>query len=152
MQNRSVSVAAATALLVGLLSGCSGEPNKPNRSDNAFAIAVERSGGMVLSNDPFRAYRFTMTRDGSWEFTSRMKGEHKEGKVGADLVDQWIAEVKEGGFDRLKSNPKLGQTDGPYMEITLETRGSKQRKRIAVVEPLSKAIDKKVAELMEPGK
>jgi len=148
-QKPSLIVAAAAAFLIGLLPGCSNEPNKP---DNGFVIAVERSGGMVASKDPFMAYRFTMAGDGSWEFKSRMTGEPRRGKVAAGDVDKWLKEIAEGGFDKLKSNPKLGQTDQPFMDITLKAGGGRERKRIPQAEQLSKAINKKVAELVEPGK
>ncbi len=145
-------IVAAAALLLGAMPGCSRTLDKPDKPGDAFVIAVERSGGMVATKDPFYAYHFTMTRDGNWKFSPRVAGKPREGKVAANDVENWLKEIEEGGFDKLTSHPKLGQTDAPFMDIIVETAGGKEQKRIALRENLSKAIDKKVIEFVEPGK
>jgi hypothetical protein len=53
-----------------------------------------------------------VAKDGAWELKP-LKGKSKKGKVGADDVNKWVKEIKEGGFDKLKSNPSLGAADEP---------------------------------------
>jgi hypothetical protein len=62
-----------------------------------------------------------------------------------------VKEIKEGGFDKLKSNPSLGAADEPYMDITLQVNDKKECKRIPLQEKLAKAFEKKVVELARPG-
>ena len=52
----------------------------------------------------------------------------------------------------MKSNPKLGAADEPYMDITVQTKGKKTQVRIRLEEKLSQAIEKKIVEVAKPGK
>ena len=115
-------------------------------------IAIQRGGGFVdPAKDPLAYYDFTVARDGSWELKP-LKGESKKGKLGADGVKKWLKEIKDGGFDKLKSNPSLGAADESYMDITLQAEDKKERKRIPLQETLAQGLEKKILELAKPGK
>jgi hypothetical protein len=137
---------------MGLLSlplgASAGDPKKPAGA----ILVIERGGGLVdPAKNPFAHYGFTVAKDGAWELKA-LRGESRKGKLGADAVARWVKEIEDGGFHKLKSNPSLGAADEPYMEITLQVRGKKEKKRIPLQEKLAQAIEKKVFELAKPGK
>src|SRR5262245_15571366 len=107
----------AALLLVGsmALTASADEAKKPA---GAFVIVLQRSGGGFFNpKDPLAQYGLKVSKDGSWEFKGT-DGKVKKGKIKADVLDRWLKEIKDGGFDKLKSNPALGAADQPFMDIT----------------------------------
>jgi hypothetical protein len=124
-----------------------GEPKKADA-----VLAVERGGGFVNPDvSPFAHYWFTVAKDGAWEFKP-LKGPSRKGKLGADDITKWLKAIHDAGFQKLESNPALGAADEPYMDITVQTDGKKEKKRIPLEAKLAQALDKKILELVKPGK
>jgi hypothetical protein len=123
------------------------------KKDDAFVINIERGAGFTNPEltKPIDHYRFTVAKDGSWEFKPQ-KGESKKGKLGADDLNKWLKVIEDGGLDKVKSNPRLGATDEPYMDITVQTKDKKTQVRIRLEEKLSQAIEKKIVEVAKPDK
>jgi hypothetical protein len=143
-------VLAGSPGLVAVTKAASG--GGPKRADDAFVLALQRGGGFVNPDkEPLAHYRFTVARDGSWEFRP-LKGEARKGKLRADDLNKWLKEIKAGGLDKLKSNPSLGAADEPFLDITIRTRDSKEQKRIPLQEKVAQAIDRKVLGLAKAGK
>src|SRR5262249_29763741 len=108
-----------------------GEPKK------GAVIAIERGGGFVNPDaDPFAHYWFTLRKDGAWELKP-LKGVSGKGKFSTDDVAKWLKIINDGGFQKLKSNPALGAADEPYMDITIQVDGKKEKKRIRLEEKLA---------------
>jgi hypothetical protein len=124
--------------------------DKP-KVDDAFVIALDRSGGFVAPDSPITHYRFTMAKDGSWEFKPQA-GEPKRGKISIEDLNKWVKQIEDGGLYTVKSNPELGANDSPFMDITVQTTDKKTRVKIPLEEKLSQAIEKKIIELTERGK
>ncbi|HYV35304.1 MAG TPA: hypothetical protein VE988_06345 [Gemmataceae bacterium] len=124
------------------------DPKQPEGS----VIAIHRGGGFVIPDqNPYAYYWFTLAKDGAWELKP-LKGDSKKGKIAADDVGNWVKEIKDGGFDKLKSNPALGAADEPFMDITIQADNKKDQKRIPLEQKLAKALEKKIFELAKPGK
>jgi hypothetical protein len=123
------------------------------KKDDAFVFAIERGAGFTDPQQykPIDHYRFTVAKDGSWEFKPQKRG-FKKGKLGADDLNKWVKDIEDGGFDKVKSNPRLGAADEPYMDITVQTKDKKTQVRIRLEEKLSQAIEKKIVEVAKPGK
>src|SRR5262245_55357761 len=69
----------------------------------AAVLAIQRGGGFVdPARSPLAYYWFTVAKNGAWEFKP-LKGETKKGTLAPDDVNRWAKEIKDGGFDRLKS-------------------------------------------------
>jgi hypothetical protein len=113
----------------------------------SFVIAIERFAG----GDGADLDRFTVAADGSWEFKPQ-GGEPTKGKLSADAVSRWVKEIEDGGLYTVKSDPDRGGTDESFMDITVRVKDRKTRVRIALEEKLSRAIDRKIAEVLKPGK
>jgi len=120
--------------------------------DDGIVIAIDRSAGFTNPEltKPIDHYRFTVIKDGSWEFKPQ-KGESKKGKLGAEDLNKWLKAIEDGGLDKVESNPMLGALDEPYMDITVQTK-KKTQVRIRLSEKLSQAIEKKIVEVAKPGK
>jgi hypothetical protein len=122
------------------------------QADDAFVIAIERSAGFdVAPYGPIAHYRFTVARDGSWQFKPQ-EGESRKGKLSADDLEQWVKTIEDGGLYKVKSDPLLGARDAPFMAITVQARDKETRVTIPLEEKLSQAIEKKIVELARPGK
>lgn len=119
--------------------------DKPN-ADDAFVIAVER----FYCCDHSYFDRFTVAEDGSWEFKPP-SGESRKGKLGANDLDEWVKEIEDGGLYTVKSGPHRGYEEGS-MVITIQARDKKTRVRIPLKAGLSQAIERKIGELVQPGK
>ena len=120
-------------------------------ADDAFVIVIASSGGFVAPDGPITHYRFTVAKDGSWEFKPQ-EGESKKGKLSADDLNQWVKAIEDGGLYKVKSDPLLGARDAPFMAITVQARDKETRVTIPLEEKLSQAIEKKIVELAKPGK
>jgi hypothetical protein len=137
---------------IGLLSLPSVAPGGGPKKAVAAVIALQRGGGFVdPAKSPLAYYWFTVAKDGAWELKP-LKGETKKGKLGTADVNKWVKEIEDGGFHKLKSNPALGAADEPYMDITIQAEGKKEQRRIPLGAKLAQAIEKKVFELIKPGK
>ena len=123
------------------------------KKDDAFVIAIERGAGLTAPNRtrPIDHYRFTVAKDGSWDFKPQ-RGESKKGKLGADDLSKWVKDIEDGELGKIKSNPRLGAADEPYMDITVPSKGKKTQVRIRLEEKLSQAMEKKIVEVVKPGK
>jgi hypothetical protein len=120
--------------------------------DDAYVIAIQRSNGFdVAPCKPTSHYRFTVARDGSWEFMP-LKGESKKGKLNAADLNKWVKEIENGGLYKVKSDPLLGAKDAPFMDITVQVKGMTTRVVIELEDRLSQAIEKKIVELAGPAK
>ena len=119
-------------------------------ADDAFVIVIARSGGFVAPDGPITHYRFTVAKDGSWEFKPQ-EGESRKGKLSADDLEQWVKTIEDGGLYKVKSDPLLGAKDAAFMAITVRAKGKKARVTIPLEEKLSQAIEKKIVELAKPG-
>src|SRR4051794_26884965 len=131
----------------------SASPHYVNNNDEAFVIAVERSAGFT---NPAQAkaidhYRFTVAKNGNWEFKPQ-NAEARKGKLGADDFNRWVKDIEDGGLYEVESNPELGALDEPYMDITVNIKEKKTQVRIRLAEKLSQAIEKKIVEVVKPGK
>lgn len=136
---------------MGVLSLPSVAAAEGPKKAGAAVIAIQRGGGFVdPARSPYAHYWFTVAKDGAWELKP-LKGDSRKGKLGTD-VNKWAKEIKDGGFDELKSNPALGAADESCMDITIQVNGKKEQKRIPLQEKLAQAIEKKVLELARPGK
>lgn len=123
------------------------------KNDDGIVIAIDRSAGNKDPEltKPIDYYRFTVVKDGSWEFKP-LKGESKKGKLGAEDLNKWLEAIEDGGLDTVKSNPSLGALDESYMDVTVQTKDEKTRVRILLSEKLSQAIEKKIVEVAKPDK
>jgi hypothetical protein len=120
-------------------------------ADDSLVIAVVRSdGGEVAPTGPTTHYRFTVAKDGSWEFVPQ-KGTPKKGKLSADDLSKWVKEIEDGGLYKVKSDPYRPATDASFMGIAVRSKGKKTRVVIALEEKLSQGIEKKIVELAKPG-
>lgn len=144
-------------LLVGLMGFApvteSAGSHYVNNNDDAFVIAVERSAGFT---NPARAkaidhYRFTVARNGDWEFKPQ-NGEAKNGKLRADDLNRWVKDIEDGGLYEVESDPELGALDEPYMDITVNTREKKTQVRIRLAEKLPQAVEKKIVGVVKSEK
>jgi hypothetical protein len=115
--------------------------------NDAFVIAVDRSAGM-RGGKAIDHYRFKVDEKGNWEFTP-LKGEARMGKLGADELDKWIRDIEDGGLYTVRSNPDLGALDESFMDITVNTGEKKTRVRIPLADRLSRAIEKKIVEVVK---
>lgn len=134
-----------------LLVGSMGFVPVTANNNDAFVIDVFRSGGNGPQTKAIDHYSFTVAKNGNWEFRPP-KHEGKAGKLGADELNRWIKEMEDGGLYEVESNPHLGALDEPYMEITVNAKGKKTQVRISLAETLSQVIEKKIVELVRPGK
>jgi hypothetical protein len=142
-----------TPLLTGIclfLAGLALAADK-TEADDALVIAIERSAGFVAPDGPITHYRFTVAKDGSWEFKPQ-DGESKKGKLSADDLNQWVKAIEDGGLSKVKSDPLLPAKDADFMIITVQAKGKETRVTIPLGEKLSQAIEKKIVELVKPGK
>lgn len=116
-----------------------------------LVIAVDRNPGFVSADSvkTMDLYRFTIARNGDWEFKPS-KGEAKKGKLAADDLTKWVQDVEEAGLYGVPSNPELGARDEPFLEITVDTWGRKAKIRMRPAEKVAKAIEKKIVELLKP--
>lgn len=121
------------------------------KANDDFVIAISRQQGNARPVSPTVHYEFTVAKDGSWKFTP-VEGKAKQGKLNADDLNKWLQEIANGGFGKLISNPKLGQADEPYMDITIQAKGKTERKRVRLLEKLAQAIEKKIIEIASPDK
>ncbi len=148
---RRVGVLLVLASVSGLLSLTGGASADETKKADGAVIVIQRGGGFVdPARSPFAHYTFTVAKDGAWELKP-LRGESKKGKLETD-AGKWAKEIKDGGFDRLKSNPALGAADESYMDITIQVNDKKEQKRIRLEEKLAQALDKKIAELAKIGK
>jgi hypothetical protein len=115
------------------------------KNDLRIVIAIDRSAGFKNPEvtTPMDHYRFTVLKDGSWEFKP-LKGESRNGELGAEDLDQWVKDIEDGGLYRVESNPELGALDESYMDITVQTWEKKTQVRIRLSEELSQAIEKHI--------
>lgn len=148
-----IAVGSVAFLLIGDRVNVAGE----KKADDAIALEIVRGGGLPPPDAPnaeLAHWRFTVAKDGSWEFRfgASGKGGVKKGKLGADELQRWIRDIEDGGFHKLKSNPRLGGADESFMDISLRTKGEKTQKRIGMGERLPQTIHKKVFDLTKPGK
>ena len=143
----------ATPLLagIGLFLVVPALATDKTEADDTFVIAIARSSGFVTPDGPITHYRFTVAKDGSWEFKPQ-EGESKKGKLSADDLNQWVKAIEDGGLYKVKSDPLLGARDAPFMAITVQARDKETRVTIPLEEKLSQAIEKKIVELAKPGK
>jgi hypothetical protein len=123
--------------------------DKP-KADDAFIGIGRFSGGDGGNFD-----RFTVAKDGSWEFKPQ-GGASKKGKLSAEVLNKWVKEIEDAGLYRVKSDPLLGDTaesylDRSFMDITVQAKGKKAQVRILLGEKVSQAIEKKIVELAKPG-
>jgi hypothetical protein len=116
------------------------------KADDAFVIAIER----FYCCDHSYFDRFTVAKDGSWEFKPP-SGESKKGKLSANDLDKWVKEIEDGGLYTVKSGPHRGSAEGS-MVITIQAKDKKTRVRIPLKANLSQAIERKIVELVQPGK
>jgi hypothetical protein len=122
------------------------------KADDAFVIAIDRSAGSDVAPDgPISHYRFTVAKDGSWEFKPR-EGKSKKGKLSADDLNQWVKTIEDGGLHKVKSDPLLPAKDADFMIITVQAKDKKTRVTIPLGQKLSQAIEKKIVEIAKPGK
>jgi hypothetical protein len=122
----------------------SGETDGERKAGDAFVIAIQVQPGRSPG------YGFTVARDGSWQY-SPVNGKAKRGKLTADDLDNWLQAVEKGGFNKLVSNPKLGQACEPYMDITIRAKSRAEKKRVPLLEKVAQAIHNKIVELSGPG-
>jgi hypothetical protein len=140
-------------LLIGGTVRAAGE----KKATDAYALEVVRGGGLPPPDSreaELAHWRFTVAKDGSWEFRFGVfgKGGVKKGKLGTDELQRWIKDIEKGGFHKLESNTKLGAVDDSFMDITIRVKGEATQKRISSEEKLSQAIHKRVIELTKPEK
>ncbi len=123
------------------------------KNDDGIVMAIDRSAGNKDPDftEPIDYYRFTVVKDGSWQFKP-LKGESRKGKLGAEDLNKWLEAIEDGGLHTVKSNPSLGALDESYMDVTVQTKYEKTRVRILLLEKLSQAIEKKIVEVAKPGK
>lgn len=124
------------------------------KGDAGIVIAIERGAGLAPPEltKPIDRYRFTVAKDGGWEFIPAQKSGIKKGKLGADEVKTWVKDIEDGGLYKVKSNPALGAADESYMDITVQANDKKTQVRIPLGNKLSQAIEKKIVEMAKPGK
>jgi hypothetical protein len=143
---------------VGLVPIIAGRANGADlKKADAYALEIVRGGGLIPPGAPnaeLSHWRFTVAKDGSWEFRFGVfgKGGVKKGKLSADELRRWIKDIEDGGFHKLVSNPRLGGADDSYMDISIRVKEEKTRKRISFAEKLSQAVHKRVFELAKPEK
>lgn len=132
----------------------SAQAGDEKKNDDGLVIAIERGAGLTPPDRtrPIDHYRFSVAKDGSWEFKPTQKGETKKGKLGADDVNKWVKDIEAGGLHKLKSNPRLGAADESYMDITVRTKDKRTQVRILLEEKLAQAIEKKIIAVAKPGK
>ena len=70
----------------------------------------------------------------------------------ADDLNQWVKTIEDGGLYKVKSDPLLPAKDADFMTITVQAKDKKTRVVIPLGEKLSQAIEKKIVELVKPGK
>jgi len=119
--------------------------DKP-KGDDAFVVAIER----FYCCDHSYFDRFTVAKDGSWEFRPP-SGQPRKGKLSANDLDKWVKEIEDGGPYTVKSGPHRGSVEGS-MVITVQAKDKKTRVRAPLKASLSQAIDRKIVELVQPGK
>ena len=125
--------------------------NPVNRND-AFVIFVDRGAGLPPQPKAIDHYRFTVAENGNWEFKSHFSRETTKGRLGADDLKKWVKDIEHGGLHEIESNPELGALDESYMDITVNTNEKRTQVRIPLAEELSQAIEKKIVEVVKPGK
>ena len=132
---------------IGLFLAVSALAADKPKADDAFVIAIVRfSGGDGGSFD-----RFTVAKDGSWEFKPQ-GGTSKKGKLSAEDLKKWFKEIEDAGLDTVKSDPQRGANDASFMDVSVQAKGKKTRVRITLKEKLSQVIEKKIAESTKPVK
>lgn len=143
-------VFAVLAILLALATGGVARAEGAKKVD--YALLINRSGGgLVDPKNPFQQYSFSASGGAGWEFKGGT-APAKKGKLAAEVLQKWVKEIKEGGFDKLKSNPALGAADEPFMEIIVTADGKTEKKKIRLGEKVAQAIEKKVKELVKAGK
>jgi hypothetical protein len=154
-RNALLSLAILSALPALSAAGetCLERRTSSSHSDAAFVMVVVRSAG----NTPAQMaatdyYRFTVARNGRWEFTPQFRGEPRNGKLGADEIDRWMKALKDGGLCLVESDPELGAADEPYMDIMVNANETPIHIRIRLADELSQAIEENIVEVVMSDK
>ena len=134
-------------LLLGLLFAAQPRYARSIRAD--FVLVVGRSAGFINPEKakPFDAYRFTVRKKGDWDFLP-LKGEAKKGRLSAEALSDWIADMEDAGLDVVESDSELGARDEPYMEIGVHNGRNERDIRIPVDDKLARVIQKRIVELV----
>src|ERR1044071_7805857 len=92
----------------------SARPSSADNKDGTFVLISQRSAGFIpASSKAIDFYKFTVTKDGDWEFIP-LNGEAKKGTLGVDDFNQWLENIEDGGLYEVESDPELGARDEPY--------------------------------------